>query len=436
MSRPLRKAVLVHGVRTPFVKSFGDLYNVDATGLGVASVGGLIKKANLDPKHIDRIIWGNVVVQVSAPNVGREIVIDLNLPKHIVAETSIMQCASGLLAISQAQQMIETGNADVVIAGGSDSLSSAEVAMPRAGAQGLAMSFVYAPKKWGIMKKLKNFGKMTGWKGKNLVPQPPAVSERSTGKSMGYHADLMAELNNVDRAAQEEWALRSHRNAYAAQQNGILADEIVPCTNGQGDEITRDNIIQPDLEKMAKKMPSMKAAFRKPHGTVTAATSSALTDGGSCVLVMSEEKAKELGYPTDITMSACAFTGIDPYPQLLMAPALGIPKALKKAGLEVKDIDRWEIHEAFSAQVLSTLAALENDEFCNRQMGHGALPKIEREKINVNGSSIAIGHPFAATGGRLVVSAMNELRRSQKKHALLSICAAGGLGGVGIISRA
>eukprot|EP00756_Hemistasia_phaeocysticola_P040143 Hpha_TRINITY_DN16849_c1_g2::TRINITY_DN16849_c1_g2_i2::g.153597::m.153597/K00632/fadA, fadI; acetyl-CoA acyltransferase len=318
MSRALRKAVLVHGARTPFVKSFGDLYNVDATGLGVASVSGLIQKANLDPKHIDTIIWGNVVVQVSAPNVGREIVIDLNLPKHIVAETSIMACASGLLAITQAQQMVETGNADVVIAGGSDSLSSAEVAMPRAGASGLAMSFVYAPKKWGMIQRLRNFGKMTGWRAKNLIPQPPAVAERSTGKTMGYHADLMAELNNVDRAAQEEFALASHRKAYAAQQSGILGEEIVPCTSGDGTVVTKDNIIQPDLDKMAAKMPSMKAAFRKPDGTVTAATSSALTDGGSCVLVMSEEKAKELGYPTDLTLSSYSFTGIDPYPQLLM----------------------------------------------------------------------------------------------------------------------
>eukprot|EP01065_Artemidia_motanka_P030700 TRINITY_DN36784_c0_g1_i1.p2 TRINITY_DN36784_c0_g1~~TRINITY_DN36784_c0_g1_i1.p2 ORF type:complete len:438 (+),score=172.14 TRINITY_DN36784_c0_g1_i1:64-1377(+) len=435
-ARTMRKAVLVAGARTPFVKSFGELYNHDSIDLGVAAVSGLLGKTKLNPEKIDTIVWGNVVVQTSAPNVGREIVIDLNLPKHIVAHTSCMACSSGLLAITQAQQLVEGGHADIVIAGGSDSLSCAEVSLPRKTSHGLAMSFMYAPKKWGMLQRLKNFSKMTGFGLKNFIPTPPAVAERSTGKTMGYHADLMAKLNDVPRDEQEAFALRSHRNAAAARDKGHLAEEIAPCTKADGTVVSSDNIIQPDIEVMQKKMPSMKPAFRKPDGTVTAATSSALTDGASCVLVMSEAKAKELGYPTDISLNSWELSAIDPYPQLLMAPALAIPKCLDKAGLTVNDIDVFEFHEAFSAQVLSTLAALENEEFCQRHMGRSALPKIDREKINPNGSSIAIGHPFAATGGRLVIAAMNELRRSQKKHALLSICAAGGLGSVAVVSRA
>ena len=348
--RAMRRAVLVHGARTPFVKSFGELYKTDSLGLGVAAVEGLLDKTKLDPQHIDNIIWGNVVLQTTAPNLAREIIIDLNLPKHIVAHMTSQACASGLNAISQAVTLVEAGHADCVVAGGSDSLSCAELPLPRNAAHGLAMSFVYAPKKWSMMQRIKNFGKMAGWNPAGWMPKPPAVAERSTGKTMGYHADLMAELNAVGRPEQEAFALRSHERAGAAAQKGYLAEEI-HATASNGKTVTADNLIQADTEAMRGKMPSLKPAFRKDVGTVTAATASALTDGGSCVLVMSEEKALELGYPIDLSLKAWQFSGIDPYPQLLMAPALAIPTCLEKAGLEAGDIDVWEIHEAFAAQV-------------------------------------------------------------------------------------
>eukprot|EP01063_Lacrimia_lanifica_P037636 TRINITY_DN7792_c0_g1_i1.p1 TRINITY_DN7792_c0_g1~~TRINITY_DN7792_c0_g1_i1.p1 ORF type:complete len:465 (+),score=181.81 TRINITY_DN7792_c0_g1_i1:59-1396(+) len=432
--RTLRRAVLVHGARTPFVKSFGELYKVDSIGLGVAAVEGLLNKTKLNPEEIDNVIWGNVVLQTTAPNIAREIVIDLNLPKSIVGHSASMACSSGLNSIVQAVNMVELGHADCIVAGGSDSLSCAELPIPRNVGHALAMNFVYAPKKMGMLDRVKRFGKMAGWNPAGWMPKPPAVAERSTGKTMGYHADLMAELNGVTREAQEAFALRSHANAGKAEAAGYLAEEIVPCTQ-EGKTITADNLIQKDLATMEKKMPSLKAAFRKKIGTVTPATSSALTDGGSCVLVMSEEKALKLGYPIDCSLRAFDFSAIEPYPQLLMAPALSIARCLDKAGLEVGDIDLWEIHEAFAAQVLSTMAALESDDFCQRHLDRNALPPIPREKVNVNGSSISIGHPFAATGGRVVMAAMNELRRSQKQHSLVSICAAGGLGTVGIIER-
>eukprot|EP00659_Diplonema_papillatum_P000583 gene583-878_t len=345
-NRPLRRAVLVKGIRTPFVKSFGDLYKVDSIGLGVSCVEGLLNATKLNPDHIDNVIWGNVVLQTSAPNIAREIVIDLNLPKHIVAHSTSMACSSGLNAIIQATMMIEAGHADCVVAGGSDSLSCAELPLPRAAAHGLAMSFAYAPKKWGILQRLQNFKKMAGINPGKWMPQPPAVAERSTGKTMGYHADLMAELNKIPREEQEAFALRSHERAKAARDKGILAEEIHACEG-----VKADNLIQEDTEAMKNKMPSLKTAFRKTEGaTVTPATSSALTDGGSCVLVMSEERAAALGYPVDCSLRSWHLAAIDPYPQLLMAPALAIPPCLDKAGLDVKDIDLWEIHEAFSAQ--------------------------------------------------------------------------------------
>lgn len=439
-STPLfqRKAVIVSGARTPFVKSFGEFMKVDTIGLSVAAVGGLIQKTKLDPKHIDHLVWGNVVMQTNAPNCAREIIIDLNLPKHTSANSVSMACASGLTSIAQALMMVEGGHADVVIAGGSDSVSNGELPIPRPLAYGLAQ-FIYGKKK-GIAA-IPSFFAEAGYNPLRWAPTPPAIAERSTGKTMGWHGDIISELYGITRADQEALAIRSHKNASIAEQKGYLAEEIVPVEVTKKKKqvsITQDNLIRRDYDKMPAKLPTLKPAFRRPMGTITAATSSALTDGASAVLVMSEEKAKELGYPTDITMKTWQFTGIDPYPELLLAPVIGWDKALKKTGLGLKDLDVIEIHEAFAGQVLATVKCLESADWAKKHLGYDKPildGKIDLEKVNVNGSSIAIGHPFAATAGRLVTSSMNELRRTGKKHAICSICAAGGLGGVCIIEH-
>lgn len=433
-----RKAVIVTGARTPFVKSFGEFTKVDTIGLSSAAVGGLIAKAKLDPHEINHIIWGNVVMQTNAPNCAREIVIDLNLPKHISAHSTSMACASGLNAITQAVTLIEGGHADCVVAGGSDSVSNGELPIPRRLAYGLAQ-FIYGKKKG--LAALPNFFNEAGYNPLKWLPQPPAIAERSTGKTMGWHGDVVGELYNVSRAEQEEFAVASHKNATAAREKGYLDEEIVPVEIMKKKKLvpfSQDNIIRSDFDVMATKFPKLKPAFRKPNGTITAATSSALTDGASAVLVMSEEKAKALGYPTDITLKSWHFSAIDPYPQLLLAPVLGWPQVLRKAGLTSKDIDLFEIHEAFAAQVLATIRCLESADFAKKHLGSDKPvleQPLDRSKLNVNGSSLAIGHPFAATGGRIVTSLSNELRRTGKRHGLLSICAAGGLGGVAILEH-
>lgn len=430
-----QRAVIVTGARTPFVKSFGELMKVDTMGLATAAVGGLISNAKLDPKHIDHIVWGNVVLQTSAHNTAREIVIDLNLPRHITGNMTSMACASGLNAITQALNLIEGGHADVVIAGGSDSVSNSELPIPRTAAYGLAQM---TQGKKGIA----GFFKEAGYNPAKWLPRPPALAERSTGKTMGWHGDVIGEQSNVSRESQEELAYNSHKNAIAAAAKGYFKNEIVPVTTqkkGKSVECITDNLIQKDLEKMKQKMPALKPVFRKPNGTITAATSSALTDGGSAVLVMSETKAKQLGYPTDISVKSWHFSGIDPYPQLLLAPVLGWGPALKKAGLTAKQIDLFEIHEAFAAQVLATIKCLQSPEFFKKQTGSDQVVLTEPfdfSKLNVNGGSIALGHPFAATGGRIVTSLANELRRSGKQHGLISVCAAGGVGGVFILEHA
>lgn len=440
-----QRAVIVAGSRTPFVKSFGELLKVDTIGLGAHAVDGLLKKTKLDLSRKDldaHLIWGNVVMMTSAPNCAKEIGIDLHLPPHIPMHSTSMACASGLNAVIQASMMIEAGHADCIIAGGSDSVSNGEIPLPRKLGWGLAQ-FVYGKKKG--LAAIPEFGKYAGWNPMGWLPTPPSITERSTGKTMGWHGDIMAELNKVGRADQEALAIASHKNASKARAK--LAEEIHPYEIDLGGKkgkkiIATDNLVKDDWEKMPEKLPSLKPAFRKPDGTVTAATSSALTDGASAVLVMSEAKAKQLGYPTDVSLASWAYTSIDPFPQLLLAPALGWPKALAKAGLKLRDIDLFEVHEAFAAQVLVTLKVLASQDFCQRFLGLDA-PFIKdegdmnfiRERLNVNGGSIAIGHPFAATGGRIVTAATNELRRSDKQHCLISICAAGGLGAVGVVSR-
>lgn len=433
-----RRAVIVEGARTPFVKSFGQLMKVDTIGLSVSAVEGLLARTKLDPAKLDHIVWGNVVMQTNAPNCAREIVIDLNLPKHITGHSVSMACASGLQAVTSAVQMIETGAADVIIAGGSDSVSNGELPIPRTLAHGLAQ-FVYGRKKG--LAAIPNFFAEAGYNPAGWLPQMPAIAERSTGKTMGWHGDMISELYGVTRAEQEAFAVASHEKASKARTKGYFKDEVRPVLKKVGRktiDVDADNLIRDDWATMSEKFGKLKPAFRKPHGTITAATSSALTDGASAVLVMSEEKAKELGYATDIRLKSHAFSAIDPFPQLLLAPALAWPVALKRAGLTAKDIDIFEIHEAFAGQVLTTIRCLESEDFAKKylNMDKPVLEgKIDMAKVNPNGSSLAIGHPFAATGGRIVTAAAAELRRTGKKHALISICAAGGLGGVAVIEH-
>jgi acetyl-CoA acyltransferase len=433
-----QRAVIVSGARTPFVKSFGEFMKVDTVGLSVAAVSGLLNNTKLDPEHINHIIWGNVVMQTNAPNCAREIVIDLNLPKHIAAHTTSMACASGLNALTQAVTLIESGHADCVIAGGSDSVSNGEMPIPRRLAYGLAQ-FVYGRKKG--LAAVPNFFAEAGYNPLKWLPQPPAIAERSTGKTMGWHGDVIGELRGITREQQEELAIQSHKKAVAARDKGYFDSEIVPVELMKKKKLVQfktDNIVRSDFDTMTQKFGKLKPAFRKPNGTITAATSSALTDGASAMLIMSEEKAKALGYPTDISLKSWHFSAIDPYPQLLLAPALAWPQVLRKAGITADHIDLFEIHEAFAAQVLATINCLESADFAKKYLNSDKPvleKKIDMSKVNVNGGSLALGHPFAATGGRIVTSLSNELRRTGKRHGLLSICAAGGIGGVAILEH-
>ncbi len=424
-----RRAVIVAGARTPFVKAFKEFLKLDTIALGTAAVGALLERYAVPREAIDGIVWGGVILPSAAPNVGREIALDLKLPPSVEAMTVTRACASGLQAITLAAAAIERGEADVMIAGGSDSTSNAELKMPQKVVH--AMAPIVMGGKATAGDYLGALGKLAPFT--DILPKAPKIAERSTGEVMGEAAEKMARRNEVGRAEQDAFAVRSHHRAAAAIASGRFADEVVPVTTPNGQRIFADTMVRADtsVEALARLRP----VFAK-NGTLTAGNSSPLTDGGAAVLLMSEEKARSLGYTPLAAFRSWSYVGVDPADQLLMGPALAMPEALERAGLTLADVDLVDMHEAFAAQVLSILKMLESDAFARARLGRErAIGAVDPDKLNVHGGSVAIGHPFGATGARMVTTMANELHLTGKRIALLGICAAGGLGAGAVLER-
>jgi acetyl-CoA acyltransferase len=422
------RAVIVCGSRTPFTGVFGPFKNMDSIDLGCAAVDGLLKKTGIDAEQVDALFWGGVVLPPLSPNVGREIVIDLKLPPQIQAKTVSRACASGLQAITDAVAAIENGDAEVIIAGGGDSSSNVSLTLPPEVMRAVGP---YGLGKAGLVATLK---KMLGLLPFKWLPKQPAVAERSTGETMGDSAERMAKENDIPRQAQDELAARSQANAAAAWENGKLAAEVTPVTTPSGKVVDQDLLMRPGVT--LQKLSRLRPAFDKKSGkgTLTAGNSSALTDGAAAVLIMSEAKAAELGMTPLAAIKSWSYVGVDPADQLLIGPAIAMPKALQKAGLTMADMDVIDIHEAFAAQVLSVTQKLGDAEWCSSQ-GCAESCTVDETKLNILGGSIALGHPFAATGARMVTTMANELHRSGKKYAVIGICAAGGLGAAAVLER-
>jgi acetyl-CoA acyltransferase len=425
-SKPLQRAVVVAGNRTPFVRAFAEYMSLDTIALGTEAVRGLLQKTGLEAEEVDGLIWGGVLLPPLAPNIAREIAIDLDLPPRAEANTVTRACASGLQAITDAVAKIERGEAHVLIAGGSDSTSNATISMPE--------EFVRAVGPFA-MGKSKGLGGFLGMMGQlfpptKALPKIPKIAERSTGEVMGESAEKMASIHGISRKEQDAFATQSHLRAAAAWEGGLF-DQEVTAVQVDGKRIERDTIVRSDTseEKMAK----LRSAFAK-EGTLTAANSSTLTDGASATLIMSEAKARELGFKPLAAFRSWAYAGVCPKDQVLKGPALSMPLALDRAGLKLQDIDLVDMHEAFAAQVLSILSMLGDQDFAQNELGVAeAVGAVDRSILNVHGGSIALGHPFAATGSRMVNTIAHELARSEKKTALLGICAAGGLGASAVL---
>lgn len=421
------RAVIVSGARTPFVRAFNEYMKLDSIALGVKAVDGLLKKTRIPLKEINALYWAGVIFPTGYPNIGREILLDLKMPPETEGVTVTRACSSSLFSITMAVAAIERGEIDVAIAGGGDSVSNTEVALPKKLTQALApvaMRKNSTFQDW--MHVIMQLAPFT-----DLLPSAPRVAERSTGQLMGEAAEEMSSRNGISRKDQDLFAFESHRKAAKAISSGRFADEVISVDTPDGKTVYSDTMVRGDISM--EKLSALKPVFSKT-GTVTAGNSSALTDGAAAILVMSEEKARELGFTPLAAFRSWDYVGVDPRDQLLIGPSISMPRALKKAGLNIGDIDIVDIHEAFAGQVLAVLKVLQSKSFAEMKLGlEKAVGEIDPEKLNLHGGSISIGHPFAATGARMVMTVANELHKSKKNTALLGICAAGGLGAAAVL---
>lgn len=424
-----RRASVVAGVRTPFAKSGTALNDATAVTLARHAARELLYRADLAGSEVDEVIFGQVIPSVLAPNLAREVSLLPQFPRTIPAYTLNRACASGAQAIVNAADQIMLGRADVVLAGGAESLSDIPILHSRRFSQLL----VEASKARSLGQRL---GILARTRLRDLVPVTPAIAEPSTGESMGQSAEKMAQENGIRREDQDQVALRSHQRAAAATADGRLPAEIAPWFGGRGmDEVlASDNGIRTDasLEALAK----LKPVFDRRYGSVTAGNASPLTDGGAAVLLMAEEKARALGYRSLATVRSYAVAAVDPGWQLLMGPAIAVPRALERAGLAWSDLGLVEIHEAFASQVLSNVQAWGSKAWSDRLGLPGPVGEVDWDITNVLGGSIAIGHPFGATGARLVTTLANEMQRRDVQFGLISICAQGGMGFAMVLERA
>lgn len=419
-----RAAYIVGGARVPFMKSMTTYKDVTTTDLMVASLKSLVNKFNLRGKIVGDVALGAVMHSSANWNFAREVVQSSGLHPNTPAYNVQRACATSLENTIQIAHKISSHQIDVGIAGGVDSNSDLPIMLSRSLSQKLLA--LNSAKSFG--EKLKIF---LSFRFKDLKPLFPAVVEPRTGKSMGEHCELMVKEWNVSRREQDELALASHRNATQAYNEGFYDDLVFTFTDKKMDGILRGDTT---IDRLGKLRPVFD---RSSHGTLTAGNSSALTDGSSAVLLASEEEAKKNNWPllakiVDSQTSAVDYVAGE---GLLMAPTVAVSELLKRNNLKLQDFDYYEIHEAFAGQVLCTLKAWESPEYCKNRLGRAEpLGKIDRSKLNVKGSSVAIGHPFAATGSKIVAVLAKQLHQvGPGKRGLIVVCTAGGMGAASIL---
>jgi len=423
-----RQPVIVAGLRTPFARAGSVLKDASAVTLARFATRELLARSGLDGREVDQVIFGQVVPSVLAPNVAREVSLLPQFPKTVPAYTLNRACASAAQAVTSAADQIALGHADTVLAGGVEVLSDIPILHSRR----MSDILVAASRAKSLGQRL---GVLARIRPRDLVPVTPAIAEPSTGETMGQSAEKMAKENHIAREAQDRLALMSHQRAAAGTADGRLPAEIAPWFGGRGmDEVvTSDNGIRTDtsLEKLSELRP----VFDRRYGSVTAGNASPLTDGAAAVIVMARGKAEALGLPVLAAVRSYAVTAVDPGWQLLMGPVFAVPKALDRAGLTWKDLGLVEIHEAFAAQVLSNVEAWGSKAWAEKLGRSEPVGEVDWDRTNVMGGSIAIGHPFGATGARLVTTLANEMTRRDVEFGLISICAQGGMGFALVLER-
>jgi len=410
------RVAIVAGARTPFAKAGTKLKEHKALDLARHAVDGLLTKHDLDPAKLDEMVFGIVVLDPRRPQFAREVAFASKLPSSTPAWTVTDNCITGTTAMMAVADSIRAGRAEVGLAGGVESMSNPAV--------------LFSPTASRVFVDLSNAKSLkdriellSSLRPRDLVPNAPGVVEPSTGLSMGEHTEITVKEWKIGREPQDEIALASHKNAAAATDDGRLKEEIVPL-----DGIDRDTIIRPDtsLEKLA----SLKPVFdTSGTGTLTAGNSSPLTDGAAAIALMSETRARAEGREPLAFIRGYKKVAIDPGDGLLMGPGIAVPELLQETGLSLDDMDLIEMHEAFAGQVLANIAAWEQG------WKREAIGTVDRSKLNQLGSSIAVGHPFAATGVRIATTLANEMKRRSSRYGLISICAAGAMAQAMILER-
>lgn len=427
MSQPSERVAVIAGARTPFLRIATGYSTTPARLLSAHLVAELIERADIDKTLIEKLVFGQVVMSPDAPNIAREVVLGANLPVETDAYSVSRACASSYQSAVDVAMNIQAGVIDAGIAGGCDVMSQPPISFNKKMTEAMVRSTYHKGSKF---KAFKGIGL------KDLIPTQPAIKEPSSELTMGQAAEKMAKENAISREDQDALAHRSHTNSAKAWQEGWFDEQVISVIMGPDyQSISKDNLVRPgsELSKYAK----LKPVFDRDNGSVTAANSSPLTDGASAVILMSESKAKALGYTPLGYIKSFAFAAIDPNWQMLMGPSFASPKALDLAKLSLNDIDLIDMHEAFAAQVLSNTQAFGSKKFAQERLNRtAAIGEIDFDKFNVSGSSISLGHPFAATGTRQLTQMLYDLKRTGGQYGLITACAAGGLGAAMVLETA
>ncbi len=427
------RVAVIDACRTPFMRSGTAYYDLMAWEIGRYAVKGLVARTGIDPSLIDYVIMGTVMSDIKTTNVAREIMLGAGLPGSIPAHTCTAACVSANIAATTACDMIKAGAADTVIAGGVESFSDPDIKISKRYRRFVLDLTMY--------KRPKSvFGKLKLLKGMKLsdffIPETPAISEYSTGLSMGANAERLARRLGITREEQDRYAFRSHKRAVEAAEKGLLMREIIPVVlPGSGSVITADNGPRTDatMEKLGKGRPS----FEKKYGTVTAGNSSFLTDGASAVLLMKESRAREIGLKPMAFIRSYAQAGSDPWDELLLGPAFATARALKRANIRLSDIKVFEIHEAFAAQILANIRYMESEKWSRESLGlKDRMGSVSQNLLNTRGGSLSLGHPFGATGGRLIASCCSRMKDEGARYGLVAGCGAGAVGSAMILENA
>ncbi|MCY1063052.1 acetyl-CoA C-acyltransferase [Nannocystis sp. SCPEA4] len=431
MSSLIRKVAVVAGARTPFCKAGGQLVRSSAVQLGVAAARETLMRAQIRPERVQQIIFGIVSPPVGAPNIAREIALAGAFPTGVPGYTISMACISSNQAITSAAEAIALGKADVILAGGAEVLSDVPIQYGRRFRDALFQ----ASKARSASERLKAF---RGVKLSDLAPVAPAIAETSTGQTMGQSAEKMAKAFGIKREDQDKFAAQSHHRAGEAWKNKLISPRIAPVAVPKGKEmaiVTSDDHPRPDTT--VEKLAALKPVFDRELGSVTAGNSSPLTDGASAVLLASEEVARAEGWPILGLLRGYQYTAIDPFEHLLMGPVSAVASVLDQTGLTLSDLGVIEMHEAFAAQVLANIHGLASAKYCAEKLGRPApVGEIDPTFINQWGGSISLGHPFGATGGRLVLQLLDQMAQKSAQFGLISACAAGGMGSALVFERA